>query len=100
MKKIINGKKYDTFTATEIFNWDNDQYGFSRCSETLYRKSTGEFFLYGQGGPMSKYSRRIDQNSWCEGEQIVPLTLEEAKLWLEEKSTVQRYEELFGEVNE
>ena len=55
MKKILGGKKYDTETACVVGNYGNGNSGFGTCSETLYRKRTGEFFLYGEGGPMSKY---------------------------------------------
>ena len=40
MKKIINGKKYDTDTASCVGSWDNG-YGYSEFgyfSEALYRK--------------------------------------------------------------
>src|SRR5690606_41772958 len=50
---------------------------FRFWSEELYRKKTGEFFLYGEGGPASKYGRKIEQNTWSGGEQIIPLTLKE-----------------------
>lgn len=50
MKKIINGKKYDTESAQEICSRSSGHYGdFHRVAETLYRKKTGEFFLYGEG---------------------------------------------------
>ncbi len=41
MKKIINGKKYDTETATRLADWNNGGY----CKETLYQKHTGEYFM-------------------------------------------------------
>ena len=58
MKKIINGKKYDTETATKIGEYSNgySTSDFHYIDETLYRKKTGEFFLYGEGGPMTRYS--------------------------------------------
>ena len=52
MKKIINGKVYDTASAKLVGEWDNGRYGrdFGRCAEELYQKRTGEFFLHGSGG--------------------------------------------------
>ena len=49
MKKIINGKKYDTETAEYVDRWSNDlcHSDVHWCSEELYRKKTSEFFLYG-----------------------------------------------------
>lgn len=48
MKKIINGKKYDTETATYICGYEYDTLSvFSHIHESLFRKKDGEFFLYG-----------------------------------------------------
>lgn len=101
MKKIINGKKYDTATATEIAAWDNGclRSDFSYCEESLYRKRTGEFFIHGRGGAMTKYSERCG-NSWCDGEAIIPLSIAEAKAWMEDHCDVYTYEGTFGEVEE
>ena len=102
MKKIINGKKYDTETAALVAEWDNGRYGsdFDRCSEKLYRKKTGEYFLHGDGGPMSRYARSCGQNEWCGGEQIIPLSYEAAQKWAEEHLDGDKYEKIFGEVPE
>lgn len=52
MKKIINGKKYDTDTAKEVGYSNNGLLStdIDYIEETLYQKKTGEFFLYGEGG--------------------------------------------------
>lgn len=102
MKKIINGKKYDTNTAKEIGRYVS--YGswgdFRHYEETLYQKKTGEFFLWGKGGPMTKYAVAVDTNSWSGGESIIPLTLDGAKEWCEHNLTADEYEKIFGEVEE
>jgi len=100
MKKIINGKKYDTDTAKFLLSRSNDYTGFSYCYEELYLKKTGEFFLYGKGGAMSKYSRSCGDNTWCGGEEIVPLTEAKAKKFVEEYGDADDYEKIFGEVEE
>ena len=100
MKKIINGKKYDTETAKSLFVWCNNSTGFSHCREELYRKKTGEYFLYGEGGAMSKYSRSCGDNSWCGGEEIIPMTEANARKWMEEHSDADTFERVFGEVEE
>ena len=100
MKKIINGRKYDTETATKIDAWSNNCTRFSSCYEALYRKKTGEFFLYGEGGPMSKYAESCGDNCTTGGEAIIPLTEQKAKEWMENHSTVEDYEQVFGEVEE
>lgn len=101
MKKIINGKMYNTETAKCVGWWDNGRYGnFYYCAESLYRKKTGEYFLYGSGGAMSKYSESCDSNSWSGGCKIIPMTEAEAKRWAEQYLTGEEYEEVFGEVEE
>ena len=98
MKKIINGKLYDTDTAKEVGGWAN--YGswrdFNHVEETLYRKRTGEYFLFGEGGPSTKYARRTEQNMWSGGSQIIPLSPETAREWAEEHLSADDYAELFG----
>lgn len=103
MKKIINGKKYDTETAIKLGDWDNGlgRNDFHFAEEELFRKRTGEFFLYGCGGAMSKYRYTYPNgNQWCGSETIIPYSYEEARAWAEEKLDADEYEKLFGEVEE
>lgn len=101
MKKIIDRKLYDTDTAKEIASYSYGYYGdFSYIDETLYRKKTGEFFLYGSGGPMTKYSEQRSSNEWGSGEAIIPLDIDEAKEWLEQYGSADAYIDAFGPVEE
>lgn len=97
MRKIINGKLYNTNTAELIDTYYNEYPAndFKHYSEELYKKKTGEFFLYGEGGGLSKYAKSCGTNSWTEGSALTPLTDEEAKKWLEEYSDVDTYAEHF-----
>lgn len=101
MKKIINGKRYDTKTARLVglttYGIPGDLYYW--C-EDLYLKKTGEFFIHGQGGPMSKYSQAIGENQWTGGHEIIPLSLSEAQEWVEKYLSGDEYEKIFGEVEE
>ena len=101
MKKIINGRKYDTDTAKAIASYSNDLpcSDFRYFYETLYQKHTKEFFVYGHGGAMSKYAETC-YGSRTGGETIIPLSLDEAKEWVATYSTVEIYETIFGEVAE
>ena len=101
MRKIIKGKKYDIDTAKEIGHFWNGlaSSDFSHCSEWLYRKKTGEFFLHGRGGAMSKYSVSYGETS-SGGEDIIPLSEKEAKFWVEQNCDVEVYENLFGACEE
>lgn len=101
MKKIIGGKRYDTETAHFC---GSDQYGgprdFHYWREELYRKTTGEFFLHGEGGAMSKYAISAGQNEWSGGEKIIPLSPAKAKEWAEEHLSGEEYEAVFGPVED
>lgn len=97
MKQVINGKMYNTETAREITDWTNGRnlQDFYYYKEELYKKKTGEFFLYGKGNAASKYGE------WCDkGGRIIPLSKSGAKAWVEEYSDADTYIELFGEVAE
>ena len=98
MKKVIHGKLYDTDTAECVAAWSNEAYdSIDYCSESLYRKRTGEFFLYGDGGPKSPYSLR--RGSFIYGNSvIIPYSDAEAKEWVEEHCGGDKYIEIFGEV--
>ena len=100
MKKIINGKKYDTDTAKEVGSSQRNCGELSYCCEELYRKKIGEFFLYGEGGPASKYAESCGNNSWSGGCRIIPLTYEAARAWAEKHLDADEYEAIFGEVSE
>ena len=101
MKKIINGKMYNTETAKCV---GSDQYLYPGelyyCCETLYRKRNGEYFLHGEGGPASKYNVEVGENSWSGGEKIIPMDIHEAKEWAEEYIDAEEYVAEFGEPEE
>ena len=103
MKQIINNRLYNTETAKFIGNYSNNRdFNDLQCfSESLYRKKTGEFFFYGWGGAMTKYAESGENpNSWVGGEAITPCTEEEAKEWVEEHLSADKYIETFGAVEE
>lgn len=102
MKKIINGKVYDTDTAKELASWSDGLSfrDFTYVEEVLYQKRTGEFFLHGAGGAASRYAVSAGQNSWSGGEKIIPLTWEAAREWAEEHLDADDYESIFGPVPE
>lgn len=80
MRKIINNKVYDTETANYIGSWDNGYPGndFNALSKELFRKKTGEYFLYMRGGAFTECAVS-DGNMTCGGEKIVPLSIEQAR---------------------
>ena len=100
MKTILNGRFYDTESATLI----------GRCItvrpcdldsswEELYRKKNGEFFLIGEGGPHSKYGAFIDKK-WLAGGALEVLSEDEARKWAEYNLEADEYMAVFGKVDE
>lgn len=101
MKKIINGKMYNTETAKEISEWSEGVYrDFTYIGETLYRKRTGEYFLYGESGAAGKYAKKVGCNNWSDSAAIIPFTKDQAKEWLEKHGSAEEYIEEFGEPEE
>jgi hypothetical protein len=102
MKKVINGKVYDTRTAKLCGEWDNGCYttDFNFREENLYRKKTDEFFLHGRGGAKSIYAT-YDGDGWSgSGSRIIPMSEAAAKEWAEEHLSGDEYEDIFGEVDD
>jgi alpha-mannosidase len=94
MKKIINGKKYDTETATCVFTDREDCLKErERAVESYYRKNNGEFFYHAQ-------SYRDHGLTELRDELIKPQTVQEVKKDLETRLTVEEYEAIFGTVEE
>jgi len=87
MKQIINRKVYDTETAEQIANHGSiaDQGDFYALAETLYKNTSGEYFLHCQGGAATRYAEQTN-NGTTYGEEIQVLTKKEALDWCEERS--------------
>jgi hypothetical protein len=98
MKKIIDGKRYDTDTAENVAKWGNGLHDgdFKHVYEKLYRTSKGSWFLHGAGGPMSEYAESNGREKWG-GERIIPMTDTEVKAWLESHDRVEVLEQWFAE---
>ena len=84
MKRIIDGKVYDTETAHQVGRpWSPAGLGpsdFEWYEETLYRKRTGEYFLH--------------------GERIMPMGYDQARQWAEGHLEVEEYIAAFGDPGE
>jgi hypothetical protein len=101
MKKIINGKRYDTSKAIEIgsASGGGPVGDFSHWSATLYRTPrSGQYFLHGEGGPMTRWSVSVGQNEWAGGEDITPMSREEAFAWAQEHLEPKEVEDEFGDL--
>lgn len=102
MKKVIRGRVYDTNTAELI----GDACGgaelrtdFHYWEEELYKKKTGEYFLYCFGGGLSKYGV-WHGNTGGIGEHIKPLSYDDAKNWAEKVLDGDKYVAEFGDPEE
>lgn len=82
MKKLIDGKMFNTETAEKIAFWSN---GLSNdaheISETLYKTKKDNWFLRGYSGAFGPYGAKWGRN-FSAGSDLVSLTQEEAKAWL------------------
>lgn len=82
MERVIKGKRYNTDTAKVVAVWTPED-GEKR-TETLYRKITGEYFLF------------IDiECPWETSTKIKPLTYEVAKEWGRIKMSEDEYSKEF-----
>lgn len=87
MKKIINGKVYNTESAEFIASHQTAgrQLGidFDAVYEALYKTKRGAYFLVGEGFNMPW--GKSDGNGFCYGENIVALTEQETLEWCEKR---------------
>lgn len=98
MKKVINGKVYDTNTATQIAYWESgSKTSPSWYEEMLFRKRNGELFIFGHGYAASPYAQRYPDGNLGAGSVIRPVSWEDAKLWAEDKLDDVDFDKLFGE---
>lgn len=96
LSKVIGGKRYNTETAKYITSYSNglSNGDFRNFSEDLYQKRTGEFFLAGFGGPLSKYKKSSSDGISYGSFGIIPLSYKEAQEWVENYAN-EYYEQLF-----
>ncbi len=99
MRKIIDGKAYDTTTATVVC--DISPSGFSRGDfeyeeSYLYKSPRGRFFIAGTGGPMSRWAQAEGQNGRRGGSGIEVLDEAEARGFCERHGSAEEFEAAFG----
>lgn len=88
MRRIVNGKVYDTKTADLVAHdhyWDGNNWDRGGRNTYLYKTKKGNFFLH--------------RTTCWQGEldTIEPVTVEEAKTWYEQLEMQEMdYKEAFG----
>jgi hypothetical protein len=101
MKSIINGLRYNTANAIEIGSADYGNWGdFARWEACLYKTPrSGRYFLAGSGGPMTRWARRNDANTYGSGSGIIPFDdVEDAREWAEQHLTTDEVEAGFASI--
>lgn len=97
MKMIINGLLYNTATAKLLggngYGYPGD---FHYWYEALYIKKSGEYFLHGMGGALSRYGISTGTNEVSGNETITPMTLTEARAWAEDNLDADDFISAFG----
>ena len=84
MRQIIEGRSYNTETATEIgsYKYGTGPSDFDHIEESLYITKQGAYFLAGSGGANTDYCT-CNGNSSFPGHRITPITREQALIWCE-----------------
>jgi hypothetical protein len=102
MRRIIDGRIYDTATATELARDGNGAYAgdLDGWDETLYRSPRGQYFIAGTGGAASRYAAPEGVDGRGPGSRIVPLTRAEALAWCERADAVDVAEAEFTDLVE
>ena len=98
MKRVINGKAYNTETAECLCESTNGYHpqDFKYCKEALYQTKKGAYFIFGVGGGLSKYAERYG-DAKGEGSKIKVVDEYEAMRWLEERQETEILEKYFSD---
>jgi hypothetical protein len=97
MKKIVDGKLYSTGSA-ECLGSYTEGYAtdFDHIDESLYRTTSGAYFLAGEGGAMTIYATEGEDHMTSGGKGLRPISEAEAREWMELHCTAEEYVEAFG----
>jgi len=98
MKKIIEGVRYNTETAKEVFHWEQGIPGdFNYRSKTLYRTQKGSWFIHHVGGANTDMAVSVWDNSFSGSEDIEPIEEVEAFEFLQKYEGIDALEKYFGD---
>lgn len=97
--QIIDGKRYNTATATQVAKYSNgrSQSDFGYVYEELYLTPLGAWFLVCEGGAMSPYAQSCGNNSSCSGTEWRVLTPDDAFEWLQSHFESEQLEKYFAD---
>ncbi|KYC65207.1 hypothetical protein [Heyndrickxia coagulans] len=87
MIKVIDGKRYNTDTAEEVYSHYTGQYGdFDYRERTLYRTKAGAWFMYHAGGALTDMAVVTSGNDRTGSTAIEPVSDDQAYAFLERHS--------------
>jgi len=98
MKRIIDGKRYNTETAHRVGSVGSATINvsdFGYWEADLYRTPRGRWFLAGKGGPMTMFSRPDGGGMTSGGSGLIPISGTEAQVYLEDDRNVEALERWF-----
>ena len=80
MIKVIDGKRYNTETAEQVYSYWNGmgRTDFRFRSKDLYLTKKGVWFIHHEGGAMSDMAVPVGSNGWGGSEDIEPVSAEDA----------------------
>lgn len=93
MKKVIKGKTYNTRTAVLIVTAIRklpSSHPYHQC-EVLYKIETGEYFIHGSGGAMTRYSKFHNKKRHAGNPNIRPITKLQADYWIKSRKNKNYY---------
>jgi hypothetical protein len=101
MKRIIEGKLYNTETAEKLCElsctYNRGDFGW-HCTH-LYRTRKSAFFLAGEGNARSMWAHHFSNGSGS-GDGIRVIDADEAKSIMEKEASIEDYAKVFGEPEE
>ncbi|MBO6350070.1 hypothetical protein EY688_13075 [Enterococcus casseliflavus] len=101
MKKIIEGKLYNTETATLIAEYrKGNRTDFNGIEEEVYKTKKGQYFMYFWGGALTEYREEVSHRNYSDNEDIKLITEKEAKKFAMKHLDAEDFIEIFGEVEE
>ncbi|MDT2830274.1 hypothetical protein P7H62_03700 [Vagococcus carniphilus] len=101
IKKIIDGKKYNTETGILLASQEYESRGsWKHLHEQLYKSVKGAYFIAYEGGPLSRYGIDIGNRQVSSSKGIYLISEEEAKEFMAKHTDADKYEKEFGNIQE
>ena len=84
MRKVVNGTVYNTVgakrIAVSVYRYPGEK---TLVYECIYKKRNNSLFLFRSGNPGSKYGEYLNVGTSVIGDDIIPISHDEAHKWLQ-----------------